>query len=184
MSIRFLCQNCHKPLEVDDADAGNEALCFFCRSRNTAPQQSDPTLATAQLAPELFTSSRPAKSPVIGIIGLIASLTMLAVITFTVVWSYKNGYLSAMQTDNYTSLSKTDRQKVINKKMAESAKQPIMQAASLTFIALLIFGLGFSVAGLATRSGKSPALAGLIISLLVVLLLIFSIISTLKRPPG
>ena len=40
MAIQFSCSQCHQPIEVDDAHAGQTAACPYCRHVVTVPVQS------------------------------------------------------------------------------------------------------------------------------------------------
>lgn len=51
MPIQYRCQDCQRPIEVDDEAAGQMVACPFCREIKPAPTSSDPALlSTVPLA--------------------------------------------------------------------------------------------------------------------------------------
>lgn len=49
MAIRFLCNNCQQPIEIDDEWASKQVACPFCRKTISAPAES--TLVETQPVP-------------------------------------------------------------------------------------------------------------------------------------
>jgi protein MpaA len=46
MAIRFHCPACNQPLEVDDSDADQQVICYYCRAVIKTPGQTDARLET------------------------------------------------------------------------------------------------------------------------------------------
>ena len=62
MSIRFQCQSCSQPIEVDDEWAGKAVVCPFCSATINAPEQSTLTeLVHIPTASPIAVSSAEAK---------------------------------------------------------------------------------------------------------------------------
>ena len=183
MPIRFLCSNCRKALEMDDTDAGREVLCFYCQSRNNVPEQSDPQ-ELLESAPVTQEPISVRKSPVIGSIGLLSSIAMILSFIFFFSWGLGKGYVPLVRDPHFQTLTLQQQKTLVQQKFKETAKQPIMRFAQYSVLVFFLISLGFSIAGIASNSGKRSAIAGLIITLLMVLLVILTTLSTHTRPPG
>ncbi len=176
MAIRFCCPSCRKPLEVDAQLAGKDVLCFYCHDKVAVPTESDPSLGTP--APDTGVQAPPpvpGNSSVIGYVGLFASFALIAGFFFFMTWGLGK-LMPIARTPGFNNLKKEEQMKLVNKRIAEIKKHPVMVQGSRAFFLVNLIALGFSIAGLVSNRGKIPAVFGLIISGLFGLLHIYSVL--------
>jgi hypothetical protein len=181
MAIRFCCPSCRKPLEVDTQLAGKEVLCFYCHDKAAVPTESDPSLGVpgpeeqGQALPPV-----PGKSPVLGYVGLFASIALI--VCFFLLMTRGLGELVAVgRTPDFAKLSKKQQDQVVQDKILEIRKQPIMIFGYYAIIFFTLLGLGFSIVGIVANRGKVPAVFGLIISGVMALIQIYGFIQAIGK---
>jgi hypothetical protein len=178
MAIRFYCQQCHKPLEVDDTDAGKQVLCFYCQTKVAVPVETDPTLAAAR--PDTAITK---KSTTLGQIGLMASLAAIAVVIVLFVWAF--GRIAPVsKTPSFASLPKEQQKELINKEVVKLKKEKTVIYGSVIFFIFALAGVGFSIVGILRNSGRGSAIVGLLIGGFFVMLQLLNILRAMRTTPG
>ncbi len=178
MAIRFYCPKCGKPLEVDDQDAGQKVICFYCHDQVPVPQISDPAFDVGTPATLAAVPPAAKKSSTIGVVGLVSSMGIIAVIIVLVFWSIPK-VLPFAQDPKFQAMTQAQQKEFIAKEVAKMTKHPAVITANILMILLALIGLICSIIGIATDSGRSQAIAGFIISALYLFYIVADIVSAL-----
>lgn len=172
MSVRFRCTHCQKPLEVDDPEVGKDVLCYYCRQPVRVPEQSDPALGAPSTPPPIR------RSPVLGVIGLVAGLGVVAGFLFILIWGF-NQMVPLIRTPEFAAASPARQQELANQKMAEIQSHPIMTRGPWLILGLSLLAIIFSIAGLVKHSGRGAAIAGLVLGGIFLLIQIAALLRAL-----
>jgi hypothetical protein len=186
MAIRFFCAQCHAPLEVDDADAGRQVLCYHCRTKNTAPAQSDPALVGDNLVLPAPQALPPAKPVTLGVLGLIAALALLAGLVVASLWINTNVRDPLVRNPKFLALPPAKQKEFFNAKMVElrEKNKAKVVGALVAWVLLALVALAFSLVAVATRRGFGYAVTGLVITVLILFFLLYSMHIASRPPPA
>ncbi len=168
MAVRFYCPECKKPLEVDDADAGKQVLCFYCRTKVAVPVQTDLSLAAAVPGPvdSGVGISGGRKSSGLGVFGLGCSIVAVAAfIIFLAVISPK--IIPLTRSAQFQTMSPEQRNEAVMKELQGKGHMRLVAVTSIAFLLLPWIGMICSIAAIITKRGVGAGIAGLIISGLV-----------------
>jgi hypothetical protein len=165
MAIRFFCEKCQKPLEVDDADANRKVLCYYCQQAITVPEASATELAQGIDNKDLTgqTALLPKRSPVFGVLALICGLLIIALIGGIFAWAMSTTILPMSRDPEFIKLSQAQQQSMVKDAMTSISKQPLVRNSSIVLLVISALGTILSVTGLVKRSGRKAAIIGLLI---------------------
>jgi len=182
MAIRFRCQACQKSLEVDDPEAGKAVLCFYCHSKITVPDRSDPSLGTpAESSPPPAGIPGPTKKPhLIGALGLIFSLCIPIILIVLFGWGLAQ-LAPYGETPEYKAMTRQQQEKFALEKAREIIKRPFIQRGWWSIVGFTILGFAFSLAGIITRRGTGYAVFGTIFSGISIIVLVMRFVQTLRH---
>ncbi len=171
MPIRFYCDKCHKPLEVTSDLAGQEVMCFHCKSRTYVPTTSEPELMKDNVIPADHITDADAGDDALvkkssgistGTIGLILSAAMLVTLM---------AFFMSVASEIGPIVRSAKFKKLTEQQQAKRVRKEIRRITHTTkFIALAglsagfwLTGVIFSLIGLVRRKGHISGLIGLII---------------------
>jgi hypothetical protein len=199
MAIRFQCPACSQPIEVDDADANHQVVCFYCRAVVTAPAVSHPPMTSGEQ--KLSSPGRPEfehisegsgqvrdvvrgrpvrRGKVLGMIGFFSALAVL--IPIAVLIHPMSKFVAELEKQGLTQMPQEKQMELIQEKSQHLVKEnPQVVIAILGIFVLPVIAFGFSLAGLLRNSGRSWAVAGLVLSSAILLTFILSMITMLSR---
>jgi hypothetical protein len=165
MAIRFFCEKCQKPLEVDDADANKKVMCYYCQQAITVPATSAADLTQGLENKELNgqVMPLPKRSPVLGVLALICGLLIIAVIGGVFAWAMSTTILPMSRNPEFIKLSQSQQQAMVKDAMVTLSKHSIVHNSSIVLLGISALGTILSVVGLVKNSGRKAAIIGLLV---------------------
>lgn len=171
MAVRFYCEKCKKPLEVDDREAGKKVLCFYCKSRTNVPMQSSSDLAEvdvndSEISLTPIIDDQPVKtdnSSLIGKAGFIAGIILILTVFvfYGLIFSRVLEVVRADGFKEYPAEKQTQRVSEVVQDCIKSQKMLVLGGASFL---IAIIGSILSISGLLKKGRKIAPAAGLIIN--------------------
>ncbi len=171
MAVRFHCEKCNNPLEVDDREAGKVVLCFYCKSRTNVPVESSPDLVAkvdggdVSLTPIVggAASESSVNRLLIGKAGLAAGIVLIFIILLFYALVFLQ-VLSVVRADGFKSRPSEEQTQLVSEtvqKCVKSSQMLMLGGAALLFA---VVGLVLSVIGILQKGKKIAPVAGLIIN--------------------
>ncbi len=175
MPIRFYCEKCHKPLEVSSELAGQQALCFHCKSRTNVPESSEPELlkdnvtaiditdnyyANDEYSKVSSTKASPFTSS--GVIGLMLAGAMIVVL-MTMFSTILSEIKPVITSPEFKKLSEQQQAKRVHEEIQRITHLPKTMILASSSVGLWLAALIFSLVGLIRRKGQMAGLIGLVI---------------------
>jgi len=167
MPIRFYCDKCHKPLEVTSDLAGQQVLCFHCKSRTNVPTSSIPELLEDNVIPadyimELDDDVKKSSYISAGVIGLILSAAMvIALMIFFFLIAAEIGPI--VRSAKFKSLSEQQQSERVRQEIKRITHMPKITTLAVLSALFWLMGVIFSLIGLIRRKGHISAIIGLVI---------------------
>ena len=173
MPIRFFCEKCHKPLEVSSELAGQQALCFHCKSRTNVPETSNPELLQDNVMPideaqekcvaeyrQKDINTRTFLSS--GAIGLLLAVAMIVVLLI-MLSSILSEIKPVIKSEEFKRMSEQKQAQHIREEIQRITKLPKTVILASSSILLWISAAIFSLIGFVRRKGQIAGIIGLVI---------------------
>ncbi|NLX05768.1 MAG: hypothetical protein GXY33_11560 [Phycisphaerae bacterium] len=186
-SIRFKCPACEKAIEVDESDANQRVICFYCRQVVIVPEKSDPQLvgtgAPGGANYRHISEGGPGPGPgrpgskLIGLTGFVCILAALALMIVLVGWLFIQ-MMPELQQAAQQELPQDQIQQMMAQRVQELIRDdPIpLTLMSLSMMVLGLIGLVFAIMGIALNNGRGFGIAGVAIVTAIVALLLLRLL--------
>ncbi len=184
MPIRFFCEKCHKPLEVNSELAGQQALCFHCKSRTNVPIRSVPELLGDNVvSPEESSSEEGASEcPFVagqrscpfstsGVIGLMLSFAVILVL-MSLVSTIISEIAPVVKSPEFKQLSQEQQAQRMHKEIMRITHSSKTVMLAFSSVLLWILAFIFSLIGFIRQRGRIAGLIGLVLCTAIVLAII------------
>jgi hypothetical protein len=162
MSIRFFCEKCNKPLEVDDTDAGGKVMCCYCQQAVNVPTSSAAELGGGEAASAVVSEKK--QSSMMGVIGLVCGVVVILGLVGVFAWTMSSALLPMMRDEAFMKMSQVDQKKAMTEAVNAFIKQkPVLQMLPKVLLSISVVGVLLSLVSVVSNYGRKMGIAGLII---------------------